>query len=582
MFKGSNITSANLGKVKGLLVGINYTDTAYQLGGCINDVLAVQRLIKLSYPDAELELLTDDTFEKPTRDNILKKLTKLVENAKSGDTLIFDYSGHGSQVQDIHGDEADGLDETICPIDFVKSRVVYHKNKRYVVDSQILDDEIKEIISNVPHGARFLMLSDSCHSGHIADLEHDFSNYIGPNIWPNETCAGSEMHVENPVSQNNANLSYSFSPNQTTPVQQSLSTIQANPSNTNKPELVYKIKTKALWVYVKLSNREEVWVMPYNNNLLTDFVNNKYAINLNNHQHDFSQLKAIPNISKTCSTEFQLLSNGDYKVSSEELGINDLIIKNDKSKLVLNQINIYNSQIGMPVGYNAGETHQQQSNSSSENKPNKTNWLNWFTANKDIPQTDVSPVVSARDIKTGKYYHINRLNGTKRVLSMRSPDTCKGGELRIISGCREDQTSADTGVNGACTIAFLDTVRVLGGLKNFLEKIFSHDISEFKLVENTINKYLSNFGFTQHSVFSWDHSHSPRELEAATSSAGTTDYILPIIYRDPVPKDKVKDYVDNALSSSRSSFEYEAVVTEEGNRVKLQINEFRKARNFIE
>ena len=48
----------------------------------------------------------------------------LIKGAKPGDSLFFHYSGHGSQVKDKDGDEIDGLDETILPVDFQKSGMI--------------------------------------------------------------------------------------------------------------------------------------------------------------------------------------------------------------------------------------------------------------------------------------------------------------------------------------------------------------------------------------------------------------------------------------------------------------------------
>ena len=42
----------------------------------------------------------------------------LVRGAQPNDSLFFHYSGHGSQTYDSDGDEVDGNDETICPVDY--------------------------------------------------------------------------------------------------------------------------------------------------------------------------------------------------------------------------------------------------------------------------------------------------------------------------------------------------------------------------------------------------------------------------------------------------------------------------------
>ena len=57
------------------------------------------------------------THTAPTCANIKKAIEELVRTAAAGDLIFFSYSGHGSCQPDRNGDEADGRDETICPLD---------------------------------------------------------------------------------------------------------------------------------------------------------------------------------------------------------------------------------------------------------------------------------------------------------------------------------------------------------------------------------------------------------------------------------------------------------------------------------
>lgn len=167
--------------VKALLVGINYTASRNALGSCINDVLITRRNILSEYPNAYVELITDDTLVKPTRDNIFNGLTTLVSTANHGDTLMFHYSGHSSQIPNFYDYEEDSISkETICPIDFMEPRIL---GFGYKVDSQITYDEILNIILNVPAEVNFLMLSDCCRSDAIRDLKYDPAHYDSPNDW---------------------------------------------------------------------------------------------------------------------------------------------------------------------------------------------------------------------------------------------------------------------------------------------------------------------------------------------------------------------------------------------------------------
>lgn len=82
----------------------------------------------------------------------------LVQGCQPGDSLVFHYSGHGSQQRNYSGDEADGYDETLCPLDFE-------------TQGMIVDDEINEtIVKPLPHGVKLHALIDACHSGTVLDL----------------------------------------------------------------------------------------------------------------------------------------------------------------------------------------------------------------------------------------------------------------------------------------------------------------------------------------------------------------------------------------------------------------------------
>lgn len=82
----------------------------------------------------------------------------LVQGCKSGDSLIFHYSGHGSQQIDYSGEEPDGYNETLCPVDF--------ETQGMIVDNQINDIIVKPL----PHGVRLHAIIDACHSGTVLDL----------------------------------------------------------------------------------------------------------------------------------------------------------------------------------------------------------------------------------------------------------------------------------------------------------------------------------------------------------------------------------------------------------------------------
>ena len=92
---------------------------------------------------------------------ILAGFNWLVGEAQSGDHLFIHYAGHGSFITDEGGDESDGCDETICPVD-------------YETAGLIIDDEISVIFRRIPEGCKMTCIFDSCHSGTIVDLRYNY------------------------------------------------------------------------------------------------------------------------------------------------------------------------------------------------------------------------------------------------------------------------------------------------------------------------------------------------------------------------------------------------------------------------
>ncbi|CAG8566839.1 1211_t:CDS:2, partial [Acaulospora colombiana] len=158
-YEKSNCT----GKKKALLIGINYVGSEYQLKGCFNDVNRIKKLLINHYDFKESDIVTlmddnpADSGKIPTRENIIRHIKKLLEDPQKHD------SGHGSQLADEDGDEEDGFDETILPLD-------------WKVKGQIIDDELHSLLVDpLPPGVRLTVVFDSCHSGTVLDLPFVYS-----------------------------------------------------------------------------------------------------------------------------------------------------------------------------------------------------------------------------------------------------------------------------------------------------------------------------------------------------------------------------------------------------------------------
>jgi hypothetical protein len=134
-----------------LCIGINdYPGTGSDLAGCVNDANDwADELTKRSF-DVELMLDAD-----ATGDAMREAMRRRLHAAESGDVVTITYSGHGTWVRDVDGDEPDGRDEALCPYDIRTA-------------GPLLDDELFDIFSDRERGVRVVFISDSCHSGSVA------------------------------------------------------------------------------------------------------------------------------------------------------------------------------------------------------------------------------------------------------------------------------------------------------------------------------------------------------------------------------------------------------------------------------
>lgn len=142
-----------------MICGINYYNTPNELRGCINDMLDMRSLLlKSGVEEKNITILSDAPNRQdiaPTKTNILSNLQRVGKNAKAGDTLIFQYSGHGTYSRDKDNDEADKRDEAIYTAD----------------ENTISDDEFYHILRKLPTGVKAFVLMDCCHSASILDLK---------------------------------------------------------------------------------------------------------------------------------------------------------------------------------------------------------------------------------------------------------------------------------------------------------------------------------------------------------------------------------------------------------------------------
>ena len=144
----SPAASAGGGRRRALCVGINrYPNPAHQLAGCVADArMWADTLTRLGFTAS---LLVD---EQATRAAIDRELNALIGSSRTGDVIVFQYAGHGTHVPDLNGDEEDGQDEALCPVDFAAGALY-------------IDDDIAQAFARLPDGVNLTCFTDCCHSG---------------------------------------------------------------------------------------------------------------------------------------------------------------------------------------------------------------------------------------------------------------------------------------------------------------------------------------------------------------------------------------------------------------------------------
>ncbi|WP_299547427.1 S8 family serine peptidase [Seonamhaeicola sp.] len=133
-----------------LNIGVTYTDTNHYknrlipLPSCTNDARYMHGFAEVFNYDQSTLLLN----EQATVANVKHEIIQYSKLAVKNDLVIIFYSGHGSRVLDMNGDEARGEDQTWC-----------------LYDRMIIDDEFRHLWKKFSVGVNVLVIMDSCHSG---------------------------------------------------------------------------------------------------------------------------------------------------------------------------------------------------------------------------------------------------------------------------------------------------------------------------------------------------------------------------------------------------------------------------------
>jgi hypothetical protein len=190
-----------------LVIGIDYIKTPeIRLNGCCADAYNMKEMLlnRFGFLNENIMIFTDDntniTKESNTK-NIEDALKYLAEKSlKEAKFIVVFYSGHGTQMLDDDNDkdfEIDGKDECWIFTD-------------YKTQGFFTDDKLKiNFLDNLGASVNVLIISDSCHSGSMADLSWTYNSSTkkikntktnvdnkNPNIWQISGCMDPQYSEE--------------------------------------------------------------------------------------------------------------------------------------------------------------------------------------------------------------------------------------------------------------------------------------------------------------------------------------------------------------------------------------------------
>lgn len=153
------VTSSSPRKLA-LLIGINNYQNFENLKGAITDISLQRELLihRFGFNPQDILVVSDESEIKPTRQGILQAFEEhLIKQAKPGDTVVYHFSGHGSQVLD-SGFE-DNLNSTFVPSDRTISLV---GNQKQVSD---ITGKTLFLLMSAIDTENLTVVLDSCYSG---------------------------------------------------------------------------------------------------------------------------------------------------------------------------------------------------------------------------------------------------------------------------------------------------------------------------------------------------------------------------------------------------------------------------------
>jgi hypothetical protein len=131
----------------------DYPGSQNDLNGCLNDQTDLINRLNKDFPGFDIRKFSNSQV---TTETFISELDGCIAVLRPGDLLVVEYSGHGTQVNDTHGDETDGYDEAI-----------------YTYNGPVVDDRIRQSLSKILAGM-VVLIFDSCFS---RTIDKDICNH---------------------------------------------------------------------------------------------------------------------------------------------------------------------------------------------------------------------------------------------------------------------------------------------------------------------------------------------------------------------------------------------------------------------
>ncbi len=121
-----------------------------------------------------------------TKKGIEKAFINFTSTCTPGDFIIIHFSCHGQQIEDLNGDEPDGLDEAIVGYN---APMRFPSNGKYKFEEHVCDDElgiwINQIQKAIGKNGQILVNIDACHSGSATRGDDAVRGDAEPCVSPN-------------------------------------------------------------------------------------------------------------------------------------------------------------------------------------------------------------------------------------------------------------------------------------------------------------------------------------------------------------------------------------------------------------